>query len=549
MALDGILLYKIMPGIQECLPARIKKIYQISPSEILFQIHGPLGKKQLLISCHTEYNRLLITERSYPTPDEPGNFIMVLRKYLEGGMITEIAQAGLDRWCTLSVRKRNEMGDLETWSLIAELMGKYANVILVNAEGIIVDALKRIPPFENMQRIIQPGVKFTPAPAQNKRNPFADPHPEDGISLLKQFSGFSPLLSAEAEYRMASGQSFASIMQEIQDSDQLYIANDGNKPAFHCIELKSIGACRHYPLYEGFDILYYHKEEKDRIREITGDIYKVCRRELKHQKQKLPRLLKEMDEAMDCDRWNRYGELLYMHQVNDTKGQTSITLNDYETNEPVKIPLDARLDGKGNARRCYAKYSKLKKGQKYLQEQIGITENEISYFTGLLEQLDQADFDTAEEIKQELIKGGYIAAKQTRKRQKKHAQEGPHISSITLGNGVKISYGKNNLQNDALTWHHARRNEIWLHAKDYHGSHVVIHESDPDEYTLRLAAEIAAYFSAGRNSSSVPVNYCPISQLKKIPGAKPGMVQLGSYKTIYIDPSREDLEAAGIETD
>ena len=256
--------------------------------------------------------------------------------------------------------------------------------------------------------------------------------------------------------------------------------------------------------------------------------------------------LAEMDEAMDCERWRVYGELLYAYNITDTKGTSSITLKSFEDDSDVVIPLDPKLDGKGNARKAYNRYNKLKKGQVYLAEQIEITENEISYFNGLLEQLDQADFKTAEEIKQELIKGGYMEENQKGRRPRRRKNEEPHITTFTMENGVSISFGRNNLQNDALTWHKARKNEIWLHAKDYHGSHVVIHTDQPDEATLRLAANIAAYFSKGRDSSSVPVNWCPVKNLKKIPGAKPGMVQLGSYRTIYIDPDASQLAPYGI---
>lgn len=546
MALDGILLSKIVPQIAASLPCRIQKIYQISSQEILFQIHGSHGKQQLLISCHSEYNRMLLSDRSYPTPDEPGNFIMVLRKYLEGASFESIEQASLDRWCLFQVRRRNDLGDVETMKLYVELMGKYANVILVSSSGKIIDALKRIPPFENNHRVIQPGADFHSVEPQNKRNPFEDCYIEEGKSLIKQFAGFSPFLAREAEYRMAHGQSFASIMEEIKASTSLYIAKEDPSPVFHCIELTSVGPCRSYPLFEGFDILYYHKEEKDRIKEISGDVYHACKKQLKHETQKLPRLLKEYDEARDCQKWNTYGTLLYSYGIQDTKGDTSIILKDFETGEDVTIPLDPRLNGVQNAQKCFNRYQKLKKGQKYLQEQIDICQNEISYFNGLLEQLDQADFKTAEEIKQELIKGGYMEENQKGRRPRRRKNEEPHITTFTMENGVSISFGRNNLQNDALTWHKARKNEIWLHAKDYHGSHVVIHTDQPDEATLRLAANIAAYFSKGRDSSSVPVNWCPVKNLKKIPGAKPGMVQLGSYRTIYIDPDASQLAPYGI---
>ncbi len=536
MALDGIILHKALEEIAGILPCRIQKIYQVSANEILFQLHGQGTKHRLLISCHSQYNRILLTKRSYPTPAEPSGFVMLLRKYMEGSVFLSVEQKGLDRWCVFRVRRHNDIGDPEELDFVVELMGKYANVILVNGENRILDALKRIPPFENNRRTIQPGAVFKATPDQNKRDPFKDPVIEADKPLHQQFAGFSPFLAREAEYRMAHGQSFASVMQEISDSDRLYIANDGGEPVFHCLKLESVGPCVDYPLMEGFDILFYHREEKERIRDITGNIHQVVKRELKHQKTKLPRLLREYDEAMDCDRWKEYGELLYAWNVQDTKGLKEITLNRFEDDEPVNIPLDPKLDGKGNARRCYTRYTKLRKGQSYLKEQIGICENEIIYFEGLQEQLNYADFETAEGIRDELVKGGYLKEKTRNVRKsRKKKQDEPGFHTLEY-EGVRISFGKNNLQNEALTFRHARKSDIFLHAKDYHGSHVIIHDPEPSEAVLRLAANIAAYYSAGRNSSSVPVNWCPVRELKKIPGAKPGTVQLGSYRTIYIDP-------------
>lgn len=542
MALDGILLSKILPEIQASLPARIQKIHQISRTEVLFQIHGPNKKEQLLISCHSQYNRILLTKRSYPTPDEPGNFVMLLRKYLDGAIIESVTQENMDRWCVFSIERRNEIGDPEPVHLYIELMGKYANLILVNQAGIIIDAMKRIPPFENNTRTIHPGARFTEVPPQKKKNPFEQGVIEPDKTLTEQFSGFSPLLSREIEYRMSSGASFRSVMEEIRNSDLLYLCDQKDDTVFHCIELKHIGPCRTYPVFEGLDVLYYHKEEKERIREISGDLFHIVKRELKHQKTKLPRLLKEFDSAKNCGIYRIYGDLLYAHQIRDTKGKTAITLLDYESGKEISVPLDPKLDGFRNAQKCYTKYGKLKKGQGYLKEQIEVCEKEIAYFEGLLIQLDQADFATAAEIKEELIKGGYIR-KAPKKNNRKKCPSVPQIKTVTAPSGIAVSFGKNNLQNDYLSFKLAKKNEIWLHAKDYHGAHVLIHHSAPDEETLRFAANLAAYYSGGRNSSSVPVNWCPVSQIKKIPGAKPGMVQLGSYRTIYIDPEETELKA------
>ena len=548
MALDGILLSKIIPQIRAALPLRIQKIQDVSATELLFHTHGPQGRQQLLISCHSVYNRLMFTKRSYTAPYQPGNFVMVLRKYIEGAMITDIEQAELDRWCRMDIQRRNNLGDPETMYLYIELMGKYANVILINSENRIVDALKRIPPFENSRRTIHPGAVFPVTPSQNKKDPFSADTFDPEISLTRQFSGFSPFLSKEAEYRMEHGQSFADFMREIRESDRLYIAAEKQEPVFHCIELKHCGTNISYPLFEGFDVLYYRREEKDRIRQVSGDIYHFVSRQLKHQQQKLPRLLSELDDAKDCDRWKKYGDLLFTYQITDTKGTSSITLSDYETDTDIEIPLDPKLDGKANARKAYQRYNKLKKGQAYLQEQIRICEDEIAYFEGLIEQLDLADYETANEIQEELQRLGYLRNSQKkRKNSRKKKETKAAVAETVSPSGIRISFGRNNFQNDELTWHRARKNEIWLHAKDYHGAHVVIHDEHPDEETLRMAANIAACFSKGRQSSSVPVVWCPQRNLKKIPGAKPGTVQLGAYKMIYIDPDTEVLQSSGID--
>ena len=548
MALDGILLSKIIPQIRAALPLRIQKIQDVSATELLFHTHGPQGRQQLLISCHSVYNRLMFTKRSYTAPYQPGNFVMVLRKYIEGAMVTDIEQAELDRWCRMDIQRRNNLGDPETMYLYIELMGKYANVILVNSENRIVDALKRIPPFENSRRTIHPGAVFPVTPSQNKKDPFSADTFDPEISLTRQFSGFSPFLSKEAEYRMEHGQSFADFMREIRESDRLYIAAEKQEPVFHCIELKHCGTNISYPLFEGFDVLYYRREEKDRIRQVSGDIYHFVSRQLKHQQQKLPRLLSELDDAKDCDRWKKYGDLLFTYQITDTKGTSSITLSDYETDTDIEIPLDPKLDGKSNARKAYQRYNKLKKGQAYLQEQIHICEDEIAYFEGLIEQLDLADYETANEIQEELQRLGYLRNSQKKgKNSRKKKETKAAVAETVSPSGIRISFGRNNFQNDELTWHRARKNEIWLHAKDYHGAHVVIHDEHPDEETLRMAANIAACFSKGRQSSSVPVVWCPQRNLKKIPGAKPGTVQLGAYKMIYIDPDTEVLQSSGID--
>ncbi|MEG0402886.1 Rqc2 family fibronectin-binding protein [Anaerorhabdus sp.] len=540
MALDGILLHKIILETENEFPAKINKIYQVSNSEILFQLKCQSGRKNLIISCHTIYNRLNLTERSYPTPEEPSSFVMLLRKHLEGALIQSVEQGGLDRYAKLECHMRNEIGDKVTRYLYIELMGKYANLIFVDSNGKIMDALKRIPPFENNRRTIQPGAMFKETEIQEgKSNPFTtfDYNPE--LTLTKQFHGFSPFLSKEIEYRLQHDESFKDIMKEIEESKSLYIATIDNEAVFHCIPLKHLEiTTKEYPLLEGLDLVYLHKEERDRIKDLSGDIYRFVLKELKHQKQKLPKLQASLEESLDCEKWHTYGDLLYANQHLNSKGEHQIELESFEDSSLLKIPLDPKLDIKGNAKKCFQKYNKAKKGQIFIQEQIDICQKEIDYFEGIQEQLDISSFDDAKEISQELADLGYIKKKVSKIRKNNKKKDTlPKIKRITLDNGIEISYGKNNLQNEALTFKLANKNDMWFHTKDYHGAHVVVHGQDLDEETIRTAAMIASYYSKGRSSSSVPVNYCQVKNLKKIPGAKPGMASLSTYKTIYIDPN------------
>ena len=528
MAFDGIFLRQIVKQLQSVNGSHINKIYQISDTEILFILYQQ-KKFQLMVSCHSSYNRIHLTEREYPTRNNPSNFIMLMRKYLEGGTITSIEQAGLDRYLVISVANRNEIGDRIIIDVYVELMGKYANLILVS-EGRIIDALKRIPPFENTKRTIHPGARFKVTESQpDKIDPFSIDHVSDSDNLFEKLIGFSPLLSDEVRYRLNHGHSYSEILKQIDESDKVYVsAND----MFHCIPLTHLGLPYvSYPICQGLDEIYFVREERERIRQQTGDLFKFTRREIKKCETKIQRLNASLEDALNCDIWRRYGEALYGNMDKVTKGMAKVTLTGYD-GEELTIPLDPRLDVKGNARKCFQKYRKGSTGQKYIEEQLLQAEENLSYFNLLDQQLQQADFLTAREIRQELERNGYLKRKKTRAPKKK--QEEPKFLKIPF-NEKFIYVGKNNIQNDYITFKKAGRVDTWFHVKDLHGAHVVITTSHPSEEEIRLCAQLAAYYSRARESSSIPVNYTLIKHIKKIPGSKTGLVSMSEYNTIYID--------------
>lgn len=536
MAIDGIILNKVVNDLSNEFPARINKIYQLSKDEIIMNIRCNGQKKTLMISAHSVYNRIHFTDRNYDNPDEPTNFVLLLRKHLDGGTIFNIEQVGLDRYLKMEVSHRNQIGDKEIITIYIELMGKYANFILVNEENKIIDALKRIPPYENSIRIIHPGATYVNPLAQEKNNPFEYFNYDFKQSLTKQFHGFSPLLSKEFEFRLTT-QSFKEIIDEIKSSNSLYITKTKNDIQFHVIPLLHLSDnYQEFELHQGFDEFYYQLSEQERIKQVTGNLTKIIKRQIKIYKKKLPKLEESYEESLDCDKWRIYGDLLYSNPTITTKGLDHIILNDFDGNE-ITIPLNSKLDLKDNAKKCFQKYNKTKKSQSYIIEQIDLTKNEIEYLSGVLEQVEIASVNDANEIKDELIKNRYLKSKLfiNKKSKKKKKQSVPNITTIKY-KGHIVTFGKNNIQNDYITFKFARKNYTWFHAKDYHGSHCVVDTDELDEDIIRFCANIAAYYSKARFSSSVPVNYCKVSQLKKIPGSKLGLVSLSNYKTIYIDP-------------
>lgn len=528
MAIDGIILSKVKDNLCSHLPIRINKINSTSDTEVIFNVHSNKIRTNLVISLHSVYNHISLSNKNYTDFEEPSTFVMVLRKHITNGIITKIEQFDYDRYLLLHIRALNDIYDEKEYILSVELMGKYANLILVDKESNkIIDAMKKIPPYLNNKRTILQGALFTLPDKQNKKDPYLDLDVNFDESLVKQVAGFSKQLENEIRYLKETIE-YKDIIEKIKQSDKLYVSDNGD---YHVIPLTYLNKTyKEYEINEGFDVLYYQVNEKERIKTVTEDINKFVKRQIKHFDNKLVKLRQSLEDSLNLEEDKENGDLLFTYSDLDKKGLTQIEVVDYSDNKKT-IKLDPKLTIKQNANKYYNSYSKKRKGKVYIQEQIQIAENELEYFNALSEQLEIASYNDALEIKNELIKYGYLRKKNTKL--KKHKKI--NLYQVKIGDNT-ITFGKNNTQNDYLTFEFAKSNYTWFHAKDFHGSHLVVDSDNPSEEVIRACANLAAYFSKGRYSSSVPVNYCLAKNVKKIKGAKPGFVSIKNYKTIYIDP-------------
>lgn len=533
MAIDGIILSKVKDDLCSHLPIRINKINSTSNTEVVFNVHADKIRTSLVISLHSVYNHISFSNENYSDYEEPSTFVMVLRKHITNGIITSIVQNEYDRYLLLNIRALNDLYDEKEYILSVELMGKYANLILIDKEtNKIIDALKKIPPYLNNKRTILQGAIFELPESQNKKDPYNDFSIDFEQSLVKQIQGFSKQLEEEIRFKISNNEKYEDIIKQIKESNSLYISNNND---YHVIPLTYLNLpYKEVSIQKGFDTLYYKANEKERIKTVTEDIYKFVKRQIKHFDTKVSKLKQSLIDSENLDEDRENGELLFTYSNLETKGLNKIDIEDYGGNIKT-IKLDPKLSIKQNANKYFTAYSKKRKGKVYIEEQLQIANRELEYFNALKEQLDIATYLDALQIKEELIKYGYIRKKTNKQKKNKKI----NLYQVEYKGSI-ITFGKNNTQNDYLSFDFAKPNNMWFHAKDFHGAHLVVNSDNPSEDVLRMCANLAAYFSNGRMSSSVPVNYCLAKNLKKVKGAKAGFVTIRNYKTIYIDPYLDD---------
>jgi predicted ribosome quality control (RQC) complex YloA/Tae2 family protein len=540
---------------------RINKVHQPYKNEMILTIRANGVNQKLLLSAHPSYARVQFTNEAYDNPSQPPMFCMLLRKHIEGHILEDVYQVKNDRMIIFEIKGRNEIGDISYKQLIIEIMGRHSNIILVDkTRNIILDCIKHVSFAVNSYRAILPGQPYIFPPEQHKLNPF-EAGEEDVLEkvdfnggrldkqLVEHFAGTSPLFAKEVIFqsglanRSTVPATFIRLINRISTGDiSPSIISAGGKDAFYLFPLEHLkGEIKTFPsLSEMLDRFYFGKAERDRVKQQGNDIERFISNEKEKNEKKIEKLKDTLKEAEKAEQYQLFGELLTANLYAAKKGMKEIeVLNYYDENGgTIVIPLNPRKSPSENAQKYFSKYQKAKNALTVVEEQIHLALAEVSYFDNLQQQVQAASPKDIQEIREELVDGGYI-----RERQKRHGKKlqnaKPVLDHFISSDGTEIIVGKNNKQNDYLTNKLAARDEIWFHTKDIPGSHVVIRSKDPSDETIREAAILAAYFSKARNSSSVPVDYTKVRHVKKPGGAKPGFVIYDNQQTVYVTPDEE----------
>lgn len=562
MSFDGIFTHAMVTELSQTLKnGRISKIHQPYENEVVLVIRSQGKNHRLLLSAHPSYARVQITQIDYHNPDTPPNFVMMLRKYLEGAILESINQIDNDRVIHFRFTKRNELGDLQDILLIVELMGRHSTIVLMNQEnGKILDAIKHVGSSQNTYRSLLPGVTYIAPPKQDQLNPFTA-NTDEVFRRLSQGDltpkylqqNFQGLGRDTAEELLARFEQTPNEKMRVWDTFFTEVAQQKLQPSLYQTEKKeyftplaftSLDAANKTSfetLSELLDAFYHDKAEKDRVRQQGSALIKKIENERKRNQHKLEKREQTLRDAENAEELRRDGELLTTFMTQVPRGATEVTLeNYYEENAPVTISLNPALSPNQNAQKYFQRYQKLKNAVKLIGEQIAEVKEEIRYLDSVLAQLEIAGPMDVEVIREELIEQGYVRNRKAKKAKKQRpSQPDQYLAS----DGTLLLVGKNNLQNDQLTLRTAKKTDYWLHTKNIPGSHVIIKSDSPSDETISEAAQLAAYFSKYRHSAQVPVDIVQVKHIRKPNGAKPGYVIYENQRTVYVTPDEQEIQA------
>ena len=566
MAFDAFFLRAVLEEIREkTQQARVEKIHQPSRDTVILLLKTQEGRQKLMFVASPTAPRLHLTTASPENPPEPPMFCMLLRKHLSGARLREITQPAMERCATFTFDCIDEMGDPTQKKLVAELMGRTCNLYLLGADGRIIDCLRRVGLDETAKRPALPGMFYQQPEPITKENPatlesYVNLMEAAGADLLADrlmdaLGGLSPLVCREAALFVA-GSTDARVesldVEKTADKLQLffrehidhpkpyfYSAADGTPKQFAFCPIRQYGTCQEAESFtQLLDHYYIVRDRRDAMRQKSQAVRKTVQNLCQRLQRKLAIQEKELTATFDRERLRQLGDILTANIHRIQKGQTSVTVEDFydENMAQIQVAISPILSPQQNAAKFYKDYARMKNAEKELTRQIELGEQELHYLKSVLEELDRAGTDAElEEIRQELQTGGYIRA-DSGKRKMKQGKLPPLRFEST--DGYPIYVGRNNRQNEELTFKLARKDDIWLHAQKVHGSHVIIScgGTKPPDDTITQAAQLAAYYAETKGGQNLPVDVTPVKQVKKVPSGKPGMVIYHTYRTVYVNP-------------
>lgn len=568
MAFDGITIANIVHELnRNLLDGRINKIAQPETDELLLTIKTPGGQRRLSISASASLPLIYLTEGNKPSPMTAPNFCMLLRKHINNGRITKIWQPKLERIIHFEIEHLDELGDLCKKELIVEIMGKHSNIIFCNEDGTIIDSIKHVSSQMSSVREVLPGRTYFIPDTMEKSDPlsvsfaeFQRVLTEKPMPLAKavytSFTGISPVVAEEICYLSGIDSSLTprelseDLLTHLYRQFTLYfeeVSAGHFSPAiyYHGAEPKEFSALplTHFSQYirKEYDSIsrlledyYAEKNTLTRIRQKSVDLRRVVQTALERNRKKYDLQAKQLRDTENREKFKVYGELIHTYGYNLEPGAKKLEALNYYTNEMITIPLDSTKTPQENALKYFEKYNKQKRTFEALTSLIEETRDDISYLESVSNALDIAlSEDDLTQIKEELIESGYIRRKFTKKKVTITSKPFHYLSS----DDYHIYVGKNNLQNEELTFHFASGNDWWFHAKGIPGSHVIVKtngEELPDR-TFEEAGKLAAYYSKNRGSEKIEIDYIEKKHVKKPKGGKPGFVVYYTNYSLMID--------------
>lgn len=553
MSFDGFFLHHLTKELQESiLYGRIQKINQPFDRELVLTIRHNRHNYKLLLSAHPVFGRVQTTTVDFQNPQNPNTYTMIMRKYLQGAVIESIQQIENDRILEITVSNKNEIGDHIKVTLVVEIMGKHSNIILIDKnEGKIIESIKHIGFSQNSYRTILPGSSYIEPPQNQSLNPFTISDAKlfeilqttdlSVSTLQRNFQGLGRDTAQELSEELSSSQeklkTFRTFFQ--QDTQPNLTQNDFSAVPF------SDSTKKMESLSELMDAYYQDKAERDRITQQASDLIHRVQNELEKNRKKLVKQEAELKATDSAEEFRQKGELLTTYLSLVPNNQDTVILDNYYTGQPITIALDVALTPNQNAQRYFKKYQKLKEAVKHLKGLIEETKQSIAYFESVEVNLTQATRDDISEIREELIESGFMKRRSTDKHQKRQKPE----QYLASDGQTIIMVGRNNLQNEELTFKIAKKGELWFHAKDIPGSHVLIKDNlNPSDEVKTDAAELAAYYSKARLSNLVQVDMIEAKKLHKPTAAKPGFVTYTGQKTLRVTPTEEKIKSMALKT-